>query len=329
MATYTYEPQELYYEVNGGTKTVSLTAVDYDVIKDGWTLKTSDIWHESSIDYPMSSNATLSITVEPNNTTERRDDEIKIFFNDDYVGTLMLTQEQKEEEPGESGGEEEESRVTNTFISGFTSNRIITRKVFNSQLRNNYFTSELDKCIKSEEVSNMSWSSTTMGYSIKLNNSNIYSNSNRLVKCGDIFRENTVLEKTLTYTITFGTVTIGNTTIPVKDPNWEYQGGGTYSCDTEVMFRAYDGDSNIIYEQVVNVHLEGISDSGSEWIYSINGGIDSVFFTAKEFNPCTICHLEPYEYVNGISSNSYCTVPANENNTVYWGDVTIELMSDK
>jgi hypothetical protein len=146
-----------------------------------------------------------------------------------------------------------------------------------------------------------------------------------LVICGDIYRENTVLEKTLTYTITFGTVTIGNSIISINDPNWKNDYDDKYVCTTEIMFKAYDTNGEIIHEEILNVLLEGLKDIGGEWIYNITGTITPVYFTAKEFNPCTICHLEHYEYVNGISSNSYCTVPANENNTVYWGDVTIEL----
>ena len=331
MATYTYEPQELYFDINGGTQSVSLNASDYDVIKVGWTLKTGDSWYTTSIYDPLYPTTTLTITVESNDSNDRRDDEIKIFFNDDYVGTLLITQE-KVIEPGgggESGDDEDDERVTITPITGFTSSRILSRKVFNSQLRNNYFTSDTDKCVKVSDIVEMSWSSSTIGYSIKIDNLDNYVDTNKLLKCGDVYRENTILEKTLQYTINFGSVTVGNTNISTNDPNWEQQKGETYACDTQIMFRAYDASNNIVYEQLVDVHLEGITDAGAEWIYSINGSIDSVYFTAKEFNPCTVCYLEPYEYIDGVSYGSYRDVPANEYNTIYWGDVTIELMTDK
>lgn len=220
--------------------------------------------------------------------------------------------------------------MANTYITGLDSNRLLTRKVFNEQLKPNHFVSDVNKAIKKSEIEGLSWSSDTVGYSIIINNSSNYTND-KCIKCGDIVRTDATLIKTYQYDVDFTGYNYVNGLASIDGPGqWRTEDGETYITSAPLTFSAY-GDGGLIFEQKIGVQLTGLKDkSGNLYLSNVIAAIDSVSFTTTEANLCRYCELTPYDgsYIVGISFGSYYYLTeseSNKNSNLFWNDITFEL----
>lgn len=332
MANFEITPKELMFNANGGTAQISLSVIDYDKIKTGWWVKGKHLWCEYTFEDDLAEETLLYVTAYPNTETTERTDEFIIFFEDDEAGRIIITQGGKSALDDDDDDEPEET-ITRTYITGFTNDRLITRDVFNKQLKEGHFIDELNKIITYGEVYKISWSSNTVGYTIMVNpirhEKSKDDEESYCIRCEDIYRRNTLFEKKYYYIFTFGPVTVSNKNgISKYSEKWYLDSDGKYKCDCDIKFVAYNEYDVIIKEMILPVKFEGLASANSEWLYDITGNIavDSIMFETVESNLCTVCRLKPYDYVVEISSSAEHVI---ENKLEYynarWDNISLEL----